>query len=161
MCPASHAFHFRNPANYLILISDVSPTFLETFKTRKLQPGPSISLRCIATGTPKPKILWTFNGRPAINNQKHIIRQKAKAKGIIESTLIIKNTKATDGGIYSCNATNKLQSMVHAKAIQIYGLPIVQQMDNVTITAGENLRIRCYVSGYPVEYIRWERGLCS
>lgn len=140
---------------------DVSPNFLEVFKSRKLQPGPSVSLRCTATGRPTPNISWTFNGRLIKKSQKYIIRQETEDRRTIGSSLIIKNTKTQDGGTYTCNATNRLESVLHTETIHIYGLPIVHQPDNVTIAVGENLIVTCYASGYPIKYIQWERGTFS
>jgi len=38
------------------------------------------------------------------------------------------------------------------------GTPVIRPMKNVTTVAGEELLLRCYVSGYPVHAITWIKG---
>jgi hypothetical protein len=38
------------------------------------------------------------------------------------------------------------------------GLPYIRLIPKVTAVAGETLRLKCPVAGYPIEEIRWERG---
>ena len=38
------------------------------------------------------------------------------------------------------------------------GTPVIRPMKNVTAVAGEELVLRCYVSGYPVHSITWKKG---
>lgn len=43
---------------------DDPPEFKETFKSQTLDPGPSLSLKCVAAGNPLPQITWTLDGFP-------------------------------------------------------------------------------------------------
>ena len=40
------------------------PVLLYKFSEQTLQPGPSVSLKCIAKGNPPPQIQWTRDGFP-------------------------------------------------------------------------------------------------
>ena len=42
--------------------SDAGPTLLYSFIDQTLQPGPWVSLKCSADGSPTPEIKWTVNG---------------------------------------------------------------------------------------------------
>ena len=42
--------------------SDARPTLLYSFIDQTLQPGPWVSLKCSADGSPTPEIKWTVNG---------------------------------------------------------------------------------------------------
>ena len=44
------------------LISDARPTLLYSFIDQTLQPGPWVSLKCSAKGSPTPEIKWAVNG---------------------------------------------------------------------------------------------------
>lgn len=44
--------------------SDASPELLYWFSEQTLQPGPTVSLKCVATGNPPPQFIWTLDGFP-------------------------------------------------------------------------------------------------
>jgi hypothetical protein len=45
-------------------VSDASPELLYWFTEQTVQPGPAISLKCVATGNPPPQFVWTLDGFP-------------------------------------------------------------------------------------------------
>lgn len=134
-----------------------SPLYFNIF-SEKIQPGPSISLQCVSIGRPNPKLSWVLNGKLLISNRKFVIREEKSNNGTIASKVIVKNIRTRDGGAYSCIAENKVEKMVFTERITVYGLPYVHQMDNVTVAAGQNVTLNCYVSGHPIKFIKWERG---
>lgn len=40
----------------------------------------------------------------------------------------------------------------------ISGLPYIRPIPKITAVAGEVLKLKCPVSGYPIEQISWEKG---
>jgi hypothetical protein len=44
------------------LLAASRPQLLYRFIEQTLQPGPDVSLKCIATGQPTPQIYWTLDG---------------------------------------------------------------------------------------------------
>ena len=46
------------------------PQFLSTFTERTLQPGPSVSLKCSASGNPLPEIIWEFDGKKIASTER-------------------------------------------------------------------------------------------
>lgn len=45
-----------------IVLSDAPPVMLNSFIEQTLQPGPAVSLMCVATANPPPKFTWTLDG---------------------------------------------------------------------------------------------------
>lgn len=43
---------------------DASPELLYWFSEQTLQPGPTVSLKCVATGNPPPQFTWKLDGFP-------------------------------------------------------------------------------------------------
>lgn len=41
------------------------------------------------------------------------------------------------------------------------GLPYIRPIPKITAVAGEVLKLKCPVSGYPIEQIAWEKGIFS
>jgi len=48
----------------LQLLSEVYPQLVYRFIEQTMQPGPSVSLKCSASGNPTPQISWTLDGFP-------------------------------------------------------------------------------------------------
>lgn len=46
---------------------EVAPQLIYKFIEQTMQPGPSVSLKCSATGNPTPKIIWHLDGFPLPN----------------------------------------------------------------------------------------------
>lgn len=47
---------------YISLFTEVAPQLVYKFIEQTMQPGPSVSLKCSATGNPTPQITWTLDG---------------------------------------------------------------------------------------------------
>lgn len=54
----------------IIIIIDDAPQFLETFLPQTLEPGPGVSLKCIASGNPLPQVTWLLDGYPVPDNSR-------------------------------------------------------------------------------------------
>ena len=50
---------------------DSKPPLLYRFPEQTLQPGPSVSLKCIAKGNPPPRISWSLDGFPLPQNERY------------------------------------------------------------------------------------------
>ncbi|XP_017966354.1 Down syndrome cell adhesion molecule-like protein Dscam2 [Drosophila navojoa] len=48
-------------------LGEVAPQLLYKFIEQTMQPGPSVSLKCSASGNPTPKIAWHLDGFPLPN----------------------------------------------------------------------------------------------
>ena len=54
----------------IFCISDAMPALLYKFSEQTLQPGPSVSLKCIAKGNPPPSIQWLLDGFPIQRSER-------------------------------------------------------------------------------------------
>ncbi|CAM1303010.1 Uncharacterised protein g3435 [Pycnogonum litorale] len=156
-CFASNKWETKQAAIQLEL-GDYAPSFLQTFQSKTLQPGPSIQLECSGIGQPTPTIQWKRNGKFLYDNDDVRIIERYDPSGSISSKIIIKDIQTKDGGEYYCVLRNSVGNQTHSNRINIYGLPFVHDMGNISISEGEDVRINCYVSGYPLKDIKWSRG---
>ncbi|KAG1654824.1 Down syndrome cell adhesion molecule-like protein Dscam2 [Nymphon striatum] len=138
-----------------VKLGDMAPTFTETFQSKKLQPGPSISLKCVALGRPSPTITWKINGKDIMGNTKYVLREQQMDNGTTVSRIVVKNMRSQDGGEYECTASNKVDSVSYFQDINVYGPPVVHDIGNITVAAGASATIKCYISGYPITSISW------
>ncbi|PSN42210.1 hypothetical protein C0J52_11247 [Blattella germanica] len=138
-------------------LGDASPELLYWFTEQTLQPGPAVSLKCVATGNPPPQFVWTLDGFPVPDNTRFLVGQYVTIHDDVISHVNISNLKEEDGGEYTCTARNSVAQVSHSARINVYGLPYIRIMPKITAVAGSDLTIKCPVAGYPIESIVWER----
>ncbi|XP_031785655.1 Down syndrome cell adhesion molecule-like protein Dscam2 isoform X10 [Nasonia vitripennis] len=139
-------------------LGDAPPVLLYSFIEQTLQPGPAVSLKCSAAGNPTPQVSWALDGFPLPSNGRFVIGQYVTVHGDVISHVNISHVVVEDGGEYSCTAENRAGKVTHAARLNVYGLPYIRLIPKVTAVAGETLRLKCPVAGYPIEEIRWERA---
>ncbi|XP_024225842.1 Down syndrome cell adhesion molecule-like protein Dscam2 isoform X50 [Bombus impatiens] len=133
------------------------PQIRQAFAEETLQPGPSMFLKCVASGNPTPEITWELDGKRLSNTERLQVGQYVTVNGDVVSHLNISSIHTNDGGLYKCIAASKVGSAEHSARLNVYGLPFIRHMDKKAIVAGETLRVTCPVAGYPIESIVWER----
>ncbi|XP_068082192.1 cell adhesion molecule Dscam2 [Anabrus simplex] len=138
-------------------LGDAAPHLAYEFIEQTMQPGPSVSLKCIAAGNPTPHFSWTLDGFPLHTSDRLLIGQYVTAHGDVISHVNISAVHVEDGGEYKCVATNRVGSESHAARLNIYGLPHVRPMSSIAAVAGKNLIVKCPVAGFPISSIIWEK----
>ncbi|XP_058804461.1 cell adhesion molecule Dscam2 isoform X16 [Phymastichus coffea] len=133
------------------------PQIRSAFHEETLQPGPSVFLKCTASGNPTPEITWELDGKKLSNTERFQVGQYVTVNGDVVSNLNISSIHTNDGGLYKCIASSKVGSAEHSARLNVYGLPFIRHMDKKAIVAGETLRVTCPVAGHPIESIVWER----
>ncbi|CAG2162952.1 unnamed protein product, partial [Oppiella nova] len=139
-------------------LGDDPPEFREVFPQQTLDPGPSLSLKCIAGGTPLPQITWQLDDSPIPESLRVRFGDYVTKDGLVISYVNISEVRVEDGGGYACKADNGVASIEHFAKINVLGPPVVRPMRNITVVASEPLIVRCPVGGYPLESITWERA---
>ncbi|XP_047530770.1 Down syndrome cell adhesion molecule-like protein Dscam2 isoform X40 [Vanessa atalanta] len=133
------------------------PQIRHSFGEQTLRSGPSLRLKCVASGNPTPDIAWQLDGDKLNSGERLQIGQFVTADGNVESHLNISSVHTNDGGLYSCIASSKVGSASHAARVNVYGLPYVRVMKKRPVVAGDTLVAHCPVAGYPIDSIVWER----
>ncbi|XP_060098331.1 immunoglobulin superfamily member 10 [Heteronotia binoei] len=117
--------------------------------------GESVSLHCLAAGSPKPNIVWTVpNGyvldRPQINGRYTLMEN---------GTLVIRETSIQDRGSYVCKAQNYAgDSTIVAFVMVIAHPPRITNRPprNIRTVAGASIQLICMALGIPNPEITWE-----
>lgn len=142
-----------------VLISEIPPMITDAFKERIVDPGSSsLSLHCVASGTPLPQVTWTLDGLAVQDNERVRAGDYVRRGGDVVSHVNISDVRVSDGGYYACIARSDVGEKVHEARINIRGPPTVRRMEDRYIKAGEPVRIQCPYSGYPITEIFWEKG---
>ncbi|VVC38056.1 Hypothetical protein CINCED_3A025894, partial [Cinara cedri] len=139
-------------------LSASKPTFKYKFIGHLLKPGPDVSLKCIAIGTPTPQITWKFDGNEVSPSEMRIsVSQYVTEIGDVVSHFNISKVQVEDGGVYECIVTNKAGQVSHSAKLQIYGDPMAKKTPKIIARAGQQLQMTCPISGYPIFNINWEK----
>ncbi|XP_069192476.1 cell adhesion molecule Dscam2 isoform X3 [Procambarus clarkii] len=141
----------------VLTLGDTLPVLKYRFIEQTLQPGPSVSLKCIASGSPTPSVTWTLDGFPVKHSDRLVLGQYVSVDGDVISHVNVSNVAAVDGGLYRCSATNTVGTVQHGARLNVYGVPVVRPMDDVSAVAGERLVLTCPVGGYPIHSRIWLR----
>ncbi|CRK92906.1 CLUMA_CG006322, isoform A, partial [Clunio marinus] len=138
-------------------LGDATPELLYWFSEQTLQPGPTVSLKCVATGHPPPQFEWKLDGFPIPESSRFLIGQYVTVHDDVISHLNISNIKVEDGGEYACIARNNIGKVGHSAQVNVYGIPFIREMPKLTWVSATDLIVKCPVAGFPIESIRWER----
>ncbi|KAE8741842.1 hypothetical protein FOCC_FOCC012628, partial [Frankliniella occidentalis] len=101
-------------------LGDAAPTLQYKFIEQTMQPGPSVSLKCSASGNPTPHMSWKLDGFPLPPNDRVMIGQYVTLYGDVVSHVNISNVKAEDGGEYECEAESRAGLAKHQARLNIY-----------------------------------------
>ncbi|XP_046540112.1 protein turtle homolog A [Equus quagga] len=119
------------------------PQFLETppqvLEVRELEP---ITLRCVARGSPQPRVTWKLRGQDLGQGQGPV--------QVRNGTLWIRRVERGSSGVYICQASSTEGSATHATQLLVLGPPvIVVPPKNSTVNASQDVSLACRAEAYP------------
>ncbi|XP_036915705.1 protein turtle homolog A isoform X2 [Sturnira hondurensis] len=119
------------------------PQFLETPpQVLEVQELESLTLRCVARGSPQPHVTWKLQGQDL--GQGHGQMQ------VQNGTLWIRRVERGSSGIYTCQASSTEGSTTHTTQLLVLGPPvIVVPPNNSTVNASQDISLACQAEAYP------------
>ncbi|XP_063224746.1 cell adhesion molecule Dscam2-like [Bacillus rossius redtenbacheri] len=143
-------------SNGELILGAVAPELLSTFIEQTLQPGPPVSLRCVASGNPPPRFTWQLDGAD-VPPRGYVLGSFLDPEGSVVGHLNVSSARVLHGGLYACVARNLLGAAHHSAALNIYGPPTPRLPQNLTAVAGADVFLRCPVAGFPISSVVWQR----
>ncbi|XP_067002094.2 cell adhesion molecule Dscam1 [Anabrus simplex] len=140
-----------------LTLGAVAPELQSTFIEQTLQPGPPVSLRCVASGNPPPRITWLLDGGELVP-RGYVLGSFLDSAGDVVSHLNISSVRVQHGGLYTCMARNVLGAAHHSATLNIYGPPSPRPPQNLTVVDGMDVYLRCPVAGFPISSVTWQRA---
>uniref|UniRef100_A0A8C0VE26 Ig-like domain-containing protein n=1 Tax=Cyanistes caeruleus TaxID=156563 RepID=A0A8C0VE26_CYACU len=118
-----------------VVISPKNQTFTE---------GSEVSIRCSATGYPKPTVVWTLNDMFIIGSK---------------GTLIIRKATPGDAGIYGCLASNSAGTEKQTSTLTyIEGPTLTVVQSEILVGLGDTTVMECKTTGIPPPQVKWFKG---
>ncbi|XP_064480163.1 cell adhesion molecule Dscam1-like [Ornithodoros turicata] len=141
-----------------ITLGDDPPVLTYKFHEQTMEPGSAVSLKCAATGTPLPQIVWSLDGGPVNENMRLRIGDFVTNDGFVNSFVNVTAARTEDGGYYECRASNDVETVSHGARLRVRGPPFVRPMKNMSVLAGTTLTVSCPAAGHPISEIVWYKG---
>ncbi|KAM7409728.1 hypothetical protein PAMA_001291 [Pampus argenteus] len=113
----------------------------------------SVNIECVATGSPPPQLNWLRNGLP-LPVSSHIRLLSAG------QVLRITRTQVSDGGTYTCVASNRAGVDNRHYNLWVHvppGLDGAGSTEDVTVVRGNLASLQCIADGTPTPTISWLR----
>ncbi|XP_014669845.1 PREDICTED: peroxidasin homolog [Priapulus caudatus] len=125
------------------------PTIVRLPDHQETRVGETVSLECVADGSPRPQIVWTKDSAALPNLDKYRVDQQT-------GTLEIRFVRPEDHGLYRCSATNEYGSVSASAHVRVFSPPLlVEEPENAQHLQGEIGEFRCLAEGYPTPAISW------
>ncbi|XP_009081115.1 PREDICTED: LOW QUALITY PROTEIN: hemicentin-1-like, partial [Acanthisitta chloris] len=125
-----------------LVISPKNQTFTE---------GSEVSIRCSATGYPKPRVVWTHNDMFIIGSNRYRLAP--------EGTLTIRKAIPKDAGIYGCLASNSAGTEKQTSTLTyIEGPTLTVVQSEILVGLGDTTVMECKTTGIPPPQVKWFKG---
>nr|ASU04349.1 Dscam7 [Mesobuthus martensii] len=138
-------------------LQEQSPSFIRVFPEQRHRDGQFVSLQCEAIGSPIPQIDWTLDGENLPESRRVQFGDFVRRDGSIISYVNLTELSTVEGGLYGCIAHNDVGTVSHSARIEVFGPPFIRPLKNVTAVAGQIVKLRCSVSGYPIDFVYVEK----
>ncbi|XP_060623689.2 immunoglobulin superfamily member 10 [Anolis sagrei] len=139
----------------LLEIGQKPTIFIHSRGTIKSPSGESLSLHCLAGGSPKPSIIWTVPSGYVLDHPQI----NGKYKLLENGTLFIREATINDRGSYTCKAQNYIGDSTVAVFVIIVAHPpriTNRPPRHIHTTAGVAIQLHCMALGVPTPEITWE-----
>lgn len=93
---------------YIMPFLPVPPKIVWISRSREAEHGSNVTLGCIATGLPTPRVVWKKDGRILLESH-------------MTANITLFNISEVDGGNYVCSAINSVENDTKTTAIHVEG----------------------------------------
>lgn len=133
-----------------------APHFSEDLKELSVQEGETAELAVTVVGKPVPEVAWYRDGVPVNFDNKHILSKTDEAG---HSALIIKKARVTDGGVYSCKASNiagNAETKAKFAVEELIEIPkFTEGLQEISVQESDTAQLSVTVVGKPEAEVVW------
>ncbi|XP_077989453.1 scavenger receptor cysteine-rich domain-containing protein DMBT1-like [Glandiceps talaboti] len=125
------------------------PVFIQKPETIEVFDGDTAELNCLASGSPKPIVIWKKDGQDLPKGDNRFT-------GLPSGRLVVRSISITDMGNYSCIAINSVEIISTQAQILVIGPPIITKAPkNASLAIGQRLELSCDVIGAYNPLVEW------
>lgn len=134
-------------------IKKEAPVFQEPLTDVSIAFKQTVTLSCIISGTPIPKVQWYKNGT-ALPESMYVYENRV-------SKYIIQETTETSEGTYKCTATNECGTAETSCRLVIQEKPTIlidESLYTQRLRTGADWTIESVIGGYPKPEVKWYKN---
>ncbi|KAJ8872079.1 hypothetical protein PR048_025680 [Dryococelus australis] len=146
----------KDQSSAKLTLAQIPPSFGRAFdRTMDLEEGDVLDLKMKLEGSPIPTVKWCKDGQELQANGR------VKINTLPDGTtrLLIQGVTPADQGTYSLSAANKNGQAQTKSTVTIKSDPrkpqFIQALEDVTLAAGESLRLSARVKAFPAAEMKW------
>lgn len=148
------------PYTVQLFVHGEPPKILTHFKKVTLYEGDRMVLPCLVRGVPRPSLDWYFNERPM--DADLVVDEPTGSHEFIERRVVVERVTKMHEGVYQCEAENTYGSGIakFAKVAVVRRTHVQIAKEEISVHAGQKLRIPCHVDSDPlnrITSIRWQK----
>ncbi|XP_022600684.1 neural cell adhesion molecule L1-like protein isoform X3 [Seriola dumerili] len=151
MCKAKNAL--GEAVHYFIVTVEEPPEWVSEPESQLSMIGSDVFIKCSASGTPQPTIMWRVNGVPL----QEVPAANRKTTG---DTIVLHNAKVSDSAVYQCEASNSHGKLLSNANIMIMNLPpmiLTEEGEDYSAVEGKQVMMHCKVFSSPPSTITWSK----
>ncbi|XP_014478669.1 PREDICTED: leucine-rich repeats and immunoglobulin-like domains protein 3 isoform X2 [Dinoponera quadriceps] len=122
------------------------PSFVKPMENKEIMVGDSIVLECMASGSPRPKLVWRKDDSPLQPTERHFFTAK-------DQLLIIVNTIPSDAGSYACEMSNSLGNAVGLSHLTVNPAPPTSMVNEDDILSLIIITVVCCAVGTSIIWV--------
>lgn len=145
-------------ANATLIIQE-SPSFVKPMENKEVNCGKTAVIECMASGSPKPAILWLKDDNPIEATERHFFAAD-------DQLLIIVGTEISDSGTYTCQMENNLglkfgQMQLKVKPLVSTNVVNIDEMTGIVIITVVCCAVGTSIIWVVIIYQTKKGGLCA
>ncbi|XP_056244804.1 neural cell adhesion molecule L1-like protein isoform X4 [Seriola aureovittata] len=151
MCKAKNVL--GEAVHYFIVTVEEPPEWVSEPESQLSMIGSDVFIKCSASGTPQPTIMWRVNGVPL----QEVPAANRKTTG---DTIVLHNAKVSDSAVYQCEASNSHGKLLSNANIMIMNLPpmiLTEEGEDYSAVEGKRVMMHCKVFSSPPSTVTWSK----
>ncbi|XP_015433825.1 PREDICTED: neurotrimin-like [Dufourea novaeangliae] len=144
----------KSQTGYLEVVVPPDIVDYETSTDMVVREGSNVTLRCAATGSPKPTIVWRRE-----DGQPIFLGKRENVTAVDGPNFNITKVSRVHMGAYLCIASNQVPPSVSKRIMLIVHFPPVILVPNqlVGVQEGQQLTLECHSEAYPESINYWTK----
>ncbi|VDK40947.1 unnamed protein product, partial [Gongylonema pulchrum] len=146
----------ESEAKFAVECVTEAPKFTEGLQELSVQEAETAQLSVTVVGKPEPEVAWFKDGIPVNIDNEHILSKKDE-KG--QYTLVIKEARMEDVGIYTCKATNQAGTAESEAKFAVECVTetptFLEGLQELSVQEAETAKLSVTVTGKPEPEIAW------